>query len=174
MLLTGNDCLELIDKILNRFVYYVGEDHPSYKIGLQWISYISCTIHILLSTRIHLLGVLYLFCCLTLYILSSFNYVVQVDYFIFTLSFLWSWIVVGRLIVCASLELLFKPWGWVLIIAVMVQLDFKLVNYQLFAFLYFLLVLGYVLFDLGLFPLWYYLGVCCSKFYGSLRSYVDY
>ena len=114
MLLTGNDCLELIDKILNRFVYYIGEDHPSYKIGLQWISYIACTIHIFLSTRIHLLGVLYLFCCLTLYILSSFNYVVQVDYFIFTLSFLWSWIVVGRLIVCASLELLFKPWGWIL------------------------------------------------------------
>ena len=79
----------------------------------------------------------------------------------------------GRAIVCASLKLLFKTWGWVLIIAVMVQLDFKLVDYQLFAFLYFLLVLGYVLFDLGLFPLWYYLGVCYSKFYGSLRSYVD-
>ena len=177
MLLTGNDCLKLIDKILNRFVYYIGEDHPSYKIRLQWISYIACTIHIFLSTRIPLWGVLYLFCCLTLYILSSFNYVVQVDYFIFTLSFLWSWIVVGRLIVCASLELLFKPWGWILIIAVMVQLyfvDFKVVDYQLFAFLYFLLVLGYVLLGLGLFPLWYYLGVCCSKFYGSLKCYVGF
>jgi len=175
MLLIGEDCLELIDKILNRFVYYVGEDHPSYKIGLQWISYIACTIYIFLSTRIPLSGVLYLFCCLTLYILSSFNYVVQVDHFIFTLSFLWSWIVVGRAIVCASLKLLFKTWGWVLIIAVMVQLyfiDFKLIDYQLFAFLYFLLNLGYVLFDLGLFPLWHYLSICCSKFYSRLKSYV--
>jgi len=178
MLLTGNDCLELIHKILNRFVYYAGEDHPSYKIGLQWISYIACTIHIFLSTRIPLWGSDVFILLPRLYIsCHHLTYVVQVNYFIFTLSFLWSWIVVGRLIVCASLELLSKPWGWVLIIAVMVQLyfvDFKLVDYQLFAFLYSLLVLGYVLLDLGLFPLWYYLGVCCSKFYGSFRSYVRY
>ena len=112
-----------------------------------------------------LLWVLLYFCCrLSLFILSSFNYLVLVDYFIFIVSFLWSCIVVGRLIFNVSLKLLTKSWGWALIVAVVVQLyftDFKLIDYQLFAFLYIVLISGYVLFDLGLFPLWYYLGIYC-------------
>ena len=115
---------------------------------------------------------MFIFGCLIIYILSLFNYVVQVDYFIFILSFLWSWIVVGRLIFCLSLKLLFKSWDWVIIIVVaviVILIDFKLIDYQLFAFMYILLISGYVIFDLGLFPLWYYLGICCSKFYGRLK-----
>ena len=81
---------------------------------------------------------------------------------IFIVSLLWSWIVVGRLIFCVSLKLLFKPRCWALIIAVMIQLyftDFKTIDHQLFAFLYILFTLGYILFDLGLFPFWYYVGI---------------
>ena len=124
------------------------------------------TFHIFYSTRTPLWGLLYFCCCLSLFILSSFDYLVQVDAFIFILSLLWSWIVVGRLIFFVSLKLLSKPWGWVLIIAVMVQLyftDFKLTVYQLFAVLYYL--------D--------YVGICYCRFYyfprtmglGSYRYY---
>ena len=167
MLKTGDDCLSMTEKILKRFEYYLGKNHPPIKAGFQWISYVVCTFHIFYLTRTPLWVLLYLFCCLGLFILSSFDYLVEVFYFILFVSFLWSWIVVGRLIFCVSLKLLSKPWGWALIIAVMVQLyftDFKRIDYQLFAFLYIILILGYILFDLGLFPLWYYVGICWSKF----------
>ena len=188
----------MTDKILKRFEYYVGENYlPSfqdilpfpfshleqetgknnYDVRFQWICYVVCIFHIFYSTRTLLWGMLYFGCCLSVFILSSINYLVQVDYFIFIVSLLWSWIVVGRLIFCVSLKLLSKPWGWVLIIAVVVQLyftDIKLIDYQLFAFLYFVLISGYVLFDLGLFPHWYYVGICCYKFYGRLWHYLGY
>ena len=174
-LITGDDCLkmtnhlEMTEKLLNRFKYYLGKIHPPSESGLQWIFHAVCTLHIFYSTRTLLWVLLYFVCCLTLFIPSLFNHLVWADYFIFTLSLLWPWIVVGRLIFCVTLKLLSKPWGWVLItiIAVVVQLyftDFKLIDYQLFALLYIVLISGYVLFDLGLFPLWYYLGICWSKF----------
>ena len=182
----------------------------------QWISYAVCTFHIFYSTGTPLWGMLYIVCRLGFFILSIFNYLVWVDAFIFILSLLWSWILVGGLIFCVSLKLLSKPWGWVLIIAVMVQLyftDFKLIDYQLFAILYLLdyvgicyskfyssypyycssgtvilysprifqlafmyvfLILGYVLFRLVLFLLWYCLVICCSKFYDRLCYCVGY
>ena len=174
-LITDDDCLELIYKIQERIKYYIGED--IYRYVLQWISCAVCTLHIFHSTQTPHWSWLYLFCCLTIYILSSYSYLMWLYYFSFYLSLLWSWIVVGRLIFCVSLKLLSKPWGWALIIAILVQLyftDFKLIDYQLFAFLYIVLILGYVLFDLGLFPLWYYLGICCCKFYGRLGFYLGY
>ena len=136
---------------------------------LQWISCAICTLHIFHSTQTLMWSWLYLFCCLTIYILSSYSCFMWIYYFSFYLSLLWSWMVVSRLIFCMTLKLLSKPWGWVLIIAVMVKLyftDFKLIDYQSFAFLYIVLILGYVLFDLGPFPLWYYVGI-----YGRLLSY---
>ena len=117
-LITGPNCLEMTEKILKRLKYYLGENHPPIKAGFQWISYVVCTFHIFYSTRIPLWGLLYFCCCLSLFILSSFDYLVLVDVFIFTLSLLWSWIVVGRPIFCVSLKLLTKPWGWVLIIII--------------------------------------------------------
>ena len=125
MLITGSNCSEMTEK---RFKYlkYLGENHPTIKAGFQWISYVVCTLHIFYSTRTPLWGLLYFCCCLSLFILSSYNYLVQVDFSILILSLLWSWIVVHRLILYVSLKLLTKPWGWVLIaiIAVMVQLYF--------------------------------------------------
>ena len=146
-------------------------------IEIQWGFRAVCIFHIFYSTRALLWGSLYFFCCLIISILSSYMYLVWVDDFIFTLSFLWYWIVVGKLSFFVSLKLLTKPWGWALIIAVVVQLyftDFKLIDYQLFAFLYVVLILGYVLFRLVLFPLWYCFGICCSKFCSRLWSYVGY
>ena len=118
-------CLEITESI-SRFEYYLGENHHSTDVCLQWISYVVCTFHIFYLTRTPLWGLLYFSCCLSLFILSSYNYLVQVDVFIFILSLLWFWIVVGRLILYVSLKILFKPWYWVLItiIAVMVQLYF--------------------------------------------------
>ena len=176
MLINDDQCLNMtiFERILKRLKYYLGKNHPPKEAGFQWVSYVVCTFHIFHSTRTPLWGLLYFCFCLSLFILSSFNYLVQVDVFIFILSLLWSWIVVGRLIFFVSLKLLSKPWGWVLIIAVMVQLYFKLIDYQLFAFLYILLILGYVLFDLGLFPLCYYVGICYSMFYDSLWSHLGY
>ena len=187
MLKASSNCLEMTKKILSRFEHYNGKDHePPYMIWFQWISYSVCTFYILLLTQKPRWSLLYLACCLYVYILSSFNYLVQVDSFIFTVSYLWSWIVVGRLIFCVSLKLFSKPWGCILIIAVVVQLyfiEFKLIDYQLFAFLYVVLISGYVLYSLGwlilggvlfgikllisgyilfcirLLPLWYYLGL---------------
>ena len=175
---TGRYCLDWTQKILNRFLYYFGKNHmPFHEIGLQWISYTVCTFHIFYSTRTPLWVLLHLVCCFGVFILSSFDYLVQVDFFIFILSLLWSWIVVSRLTFYVSLKLLSRPWGWALIIAVVVQLyftDFKLIDYQLFFCLYILLISGYILFDLGLFPLWYYVGICWYKFYGRLWWYLGY
>ena len=184
MLIASSNCLEMTKEILSRFEHYNGKDHePPYMIWFQWISHSVCTFYILLLTQKPQWSLLYLACCLYVYILSLFNYLVQVDSFIFTVSYLCSWIVVGRLIFCVSLKLFSKPWGWVLIIAVVVQLYFKLINYRLCAFLYVVLISGYVLYSLGrlilrcvlcgikllisgyilfcirLLPLWYYLGL---------------
>ena len=184
MLIASSNCLEMTKKILSRFEHYNGKDHePPYMIWFQWISHSVCTFYILLLTQKTQWSLLYLACCLYVYILSLFNYLVQVDSFIFTVSYLCSWIVVDRLIFCVSLKLFSKPWGWVLIIAVVVQLYFKLINYRLCAFLYVVLISGYVLYSLGrlilrcvlcgikllisgyilfcirLLPLWYYLGL---------------
>ena len=154
MLNASSNCLEMTEKVLSRFEHYVGKDHePPYTIWFQWISYSVCTFYILLSTQTPRWSLLYFVCCLSLFILSSFNYLVQVDSFSFIMSLLWSWIVVGRLIFCVSLKLLFKPWGWVLIIiiAVVVKLyfiDFKLIDYQFFAFLYIGSISGYILYHL--------------------------
>ena len=188
MLNTSSNCLVMTEKILSRFERYVGKDHePPYTIWFQWISYSVCTFYInLLSAKNPRWSLLYPVCCLTIYILSLFNYLVQVDSFIFTVSYLCSWIVVGKLIFCVSLKLLSKPWGWVLIIAVVVKLyftDFKHIDYALIAFLYIVLISGYVfcsfgllilghvlsglkllisgciLFCIKLLPVWYYLGL---------------
>ena len=181
--LTGGGCLNMTEKMKKRFIYYVltmivyGSD----KIELQWMYYkrglglIVCTActFFLTFTITPRWKLFCCSCCVTLYILSLLNYLGFVDYFIFTLSFLLSWIVVGRLIFCVSLKLLSKPWGWVLIIAVMMKLyfiDFKLIDYQLFAVLYILFILGYVLF----YVLFICVGICCSKFYGRLWSYLGY
>ena len=121
-------------KILKRFKYYLGKNHPLSDAVLQWISYVVCTFHIVYLSRALLWGLLYFVCCLSLFILSSFDYLVLVDFFIYLMSFLSSWIVVGRLIFCMSLKLLPKPRWWVLIIAVMVHLyfiDFKLIDFKL-------------------------------------------
>ena len=152
----GSDCLNMTEKIMGKFIYYVltmivyGSD----KIGLQWMYYkrglglIVCTACTFFFT-FTITPRWKLFCCsccVILYILSLLNYLGFVD---FILSFLWSWIVVGRLIFFVSLKLLFKPWGWVLIVAVMIQLyfiDFIRIAYQLFAVLYIVFILGYVLF----------------------------
>ena len=141
----------MTEKILKRFEYYLGKNHPSIDAGLQWISYVVCTFHIF--SRTLLWGLLYFVCCLSIFILSSFDNLVLIDAFTFILSFLWSWIVVGRLIFCVTLKLLSKPWGWVLItiIAVVVQLyfiNFKLIDYQLFVVLYIGLISGYILYHL--------------------------
>ena len=167
-LITGRYCLEMTKKILRKNV-------PPIKAGLQWICYVVCTFHIYHSTRTPLWGLLYFFCCLIIYILSLFNYLVQVDAFIFIMSLLWSWIEVGRLIFCVSLKRLFKPQCWVLItiIAVMVKLYFIHLTFFHYAFIYTILILGYVLFHLILFPL-KYLSICCSKFYGRLWHYLGY
>jgi len=188
MLNTSSNCLVMTEKILSRFERYVGKDHePPYTIWFQWVSYSVCTFYInLLSAKNPRWSLLYLVCCLTIYILSLFNYLVQVDSFIFTMSYLCSWIVVGKLIFCVSLKLLSKPWGWVLIIAVVVKLyftDFKHIDYALIAFLYIVLISGYVfcsfgwlilghvlsglkllisgciLFCIKLLPVWYYLSL---------------
>ena len=166
-LIPDDSCLEMTGKILKRFKYYLGKNHPPIDAGLQWICYIVCTFHIFYSTRTLLWGLLYFVCCLSLFILSLFNYLVLVDSFIFIVSLLWSWIVVGRLIFCVSLKLLLKPRWWVLIIAVMVHLyfiDFKLIDYQLFVVLYIGLISGYILFFVYVrqFSL-YYFCICCSK-----------
>ena len=153
VLTTGDKCLATIRKILNiLFQYYIGNNHPLYvRVGIQWIPYAVLTFQLIYSIETPLWGLLYLFFWLTTFILSSFKYLVLVNYFNFTLALLWFWLVVGRLIFCVSLKLLSKPWGWVLIIGVMVQLylNFNDFIYQLFAFLYILLVLVHVLFHLG-------------------------
>ena len=120
----GSYCLNMTEKILRRFGYYFENHHPNI-VGLQWISYVVCTFHIFYLTRTKLWGVLYLCCCLGAFILSLFNHFVLVNFFIFTLSLLWS-LMVGGLIFCVSLELLFEPrcWVFILIIAVMVKFDF--------------------------------------------------
>ena len=154
---TRDSCFNMTEKILKRVEYHVSRNHgPPIKVVFQWILYVVCTIHIFLSTRTPLWGLLYFFGCLTIFILPSFN---MVDYFNFVLSLLWSWIVVGRLIFCVSLKLLSKPWGWVLItiIAVLVQLYFIHLTFFDYAFIYIFLILGYVLFHLGLFSLYYLL-----------------
>ena len=129
-LITGGYCLEMSQMTNN-----VGEDYlPSsrdflplsfsplqqkgknycfYDAGFQWICYVICTFHIYHSTRTKLWGLLYFFCCLIIYISSLFDYLVFVNYFIFIVSFLWLWIVVGKLIFCASLKRLFKSRCWV-------------------------------------------------------------
>ena len=148
---TGYVCLEMTEKIFRRFEYYLGKNHHPIEAVFQWISYAVCTFHIFHSTRTKLWGLLYFCCCLSLFILSLFNYLVLVDYFIFTVSLLWSWTVVGRLIFCVSLKLLFKPRCWVLIIAVMMKLyftDFELIDYQFFVVLYIGLISGYILYHL--------------------------
>ena len=182
MLIIANDysCLTMSARIFKRLKYYLGKNHPPIKAGFQWIFYVVCTFQIFYSTRTPLWGLLYFCCCLSLFILSSFNYLVQVDYFIFILSLQWSFIVVGMVVVglihCVSLKLLPKPWGQVLftIIAVMVQLYFFYLNFFECAFMYIYLILGNVLFRLVLFPLWYRLVICCSKFYDRLCYYVGY
>ena len=150
-LITGDDCLNMTDKMPNRFEsgnnylpssrdfllfsssplqHKAGKDYHLYYVWLQWISYAVCTFLIFRLTRTKLWVVLYFSCCLNIYILSSFNYLVLVGYFNFTLSFLWFWIVVGRHV---SVKLLFKPRCWVLIIVLMVKLyfiDLKLIDYQ--------------------------------------------
>ena len=150
---TGDDCLEMFERTLQGFKYCLGENHHPIKAGLQWIFYTVCTFHIFYSTRTLLWGLLYFCCCLSLFILSPFNYLVQVDHFSFIVSLLWSWMLVGRLIFCVSLKLLFKPRCWVLIpmIAVMVKLysiDFKLIDYQFFVVSYIGLISGYILYHL--------------------------
>ena len=150
---TGDDCLEMSERTLQGFKYCLGENHHPIKAGLQWIFYTVCTFHIFCSTRTLLWGLLYFCCCLSLFILSPFNYLVQVDHFSFIVSLLWSWMLVGRLIFCVSLKLLFKPRCWVLIpmIAVMVKLyfiDFKLIDYQFFVVSYIGLISGYILYHL--------------------------
>jgi len=152
-LITGHDCLKMTDKMPNRYEYHVrkkylsssrdflsfsssplkqkaGKNYHLYDVRLQWVSYVVCTFHIFYSTGTPLWGLLYFSCCLTIYILSSFNYLVLIGYFNFTLSFLWFWIVVdGRV----SVKLFFKPRCWVLIIVLMVKLyfiDLKLIDYQ--------------------------------------------
>ena len=115
-------------------------------------------------------------CCLGIFMSSSFNYLVLVDLFIYLMSLLWSWIVVGRLIFCTSLKLLSKPRCLVLIpiIAVVMQLYFIHLTFFHYAFIYiYFLISDYVLFRLILFPL-KYLSICCSKFYGKLWSYLGY
>ena len=111
-LITGDDCIE---NMLYRFGYHVGKIYRlhAYDAWFQWMSYAVCTFHIFHSTKTKRWVLLYFSCCLTFSILSSFNYLVWVDYFIYLMSLLWSWIVVGRLIFCVSLKLLSKPWGWV-------------------------------------------------------------
>ena len=146
-LITAYECLNMTKKILKRFKYYLGKNHHPIMAGLQWISYAVCTFHIF--SRAPLWGLLYFCCCLSLFILSSFDYLVHVDYFSFIVSLLWSWIVVGRLIFCTSLKLLSKPRCWVLIlmIAVVVKLcfiNFKLIDYQFFVVLYIGLISGYI------------------------------
>ena len=175
-LTTGSKCLEMTEKILKRLEYYLGKNHPPKEAVFQWLSYVVCTLHIFYSTRTPLWRLLYICYCLSLFILSSYNYVVRGDAFIFILSLLWSWMVVGRLIFCVSLKLLFKPRCWVLItiIAVMVQLYFTHLTFFDYAFMYIFLILGYVLFRLVLFPLWYCLVICCSKFYDKLCYCVGY
>ena len=168
-LITGSKCLEMTERIFKRLEYYLRKNHHPNKAGFQWIFYVVCTFHIFYSTRTPLWGLLYIVCGLGLFILSSFNYLVLVDVFIFILSLLWSWIVVGRFIFYVSLKLLSNPWGWVLI-AVMVQLYII----DLVLFMYIFLILGYVLFHLVLFLLWYCLVICCSKFYDRLCYYVGY
>ena len=59
------------------------------------------------------------------------------------------------------------------IIAVMVQLYFTHLTFFDYAFTYIFLILGYVLFRLVLFLIWYCL-VICSKFYDRLCYYVGY
>ena len=152
-LITGDGCLDMAEKRFRRFEYYRGKNHHPIKAVFQWISYVVCIFHIFYSTRTKLWGLLYLFFCLSLFILSLFNFLVLVDLFIFIMSLLWSWIVVGRLIFCVSLKLLSKPWGraLIIIIAVVVKLyfiDFKLIDYQFFAFLYIGLISGYIIFRL--------------------------
>ena len=127
-LITDDDCFKMTDKMLDGFEYHVGKNYLSssqdflsfsssplqhkagklYDVRFQWISYVVCTFYIIRLTRTKLWVLLYIFCCFTFFILSSYNYLVQVDYFIFILSLLWSWIVVGRLIFRVSLKLLFK------------------------------------------------------------------
>ena len=164
-------CLERIQKIARRFIYCV--ENP-YKVGLHWISYAVCTFHIYSSTKTKLWGLLYFLNCIILYTLSSYNnFMWGVDSFNYILSFMWLWIVVGRIICRMSLKVLFKLRCWVPIIAVMVQLyyNFTLIDYYAAIILYLLLISGYVLFGLGLFPLCYYLG---NKFCGRRRSGVRY
>ena len=156
MLKTG-DCSEM-NKILEIFIYYIGEHQPSHDIEIQWISYAACTLCILYYTRTQVWGLVYFCCCLITFVLSSFNYLLWIDYFNFILSFLWFWIVIGRLTFHVTLKLLFRSWGRILIIiiaVIMKLIDFKLIDYQLFAFLYILSISGYVIFGLVLYPLWY-------------------
>ena len=131
----GDYCVEPTDTTLNRSEYYVSNNFlPSfrdslpfsfshleqkagkkyYKVLFQWIFYFVCIFFIFHSTRTKRWGLLYFFCCLTFFILSSYNYLVQVDYFILIVSFLGSLIVAGRLIFHVSLKLLSKQWAGLL------------------------------------------------------------
>ena len=159
-----------------RIYHYVGNDYdPYFATGLKLISYATCTFHIFFLTKKPMWSLCCSLYCLTFYFLSFISDCsFQVDYFNYALSFLWFWILVGKLIFLLSLELCFKQWGLVVISAVMVQVylnDFP-IDFQLLAFLYCLLVSGYVLFDLCLFPFWYYLCLCSLRLYGRLRSCV--
>ena len=82
-LIPDDSCLEMTGKILKRFKYYLGKNHPLSDAVLQWISYVVCTFHIVYLSRALLWGLLYFVCCLSLFILSSFDYLVLVDFFIY-------------------------------------------------------------------------------------------
>ena len=154
---TGYYCSKMTEKMLKKFEYYLGKNHAPIKPGFQWISYAVCTFHIFIQLEHYCGGCC--ICCLSVFILSSFDYLVKVDFFTFILSFLWSWIMLGRLIFFVSLKLLPKPWSWVLItiIAVVVKLYFIHLTFFHYVFIYIFLILGYVLFRLILFPLKYLL-----------------
>ena len=169
-------CTFHIEKILNRIGYHFREKYHPGKGWFRRSFYGFCTLGIFYSTRSLRWGLLYFVLSLFMSILSSFNYLVQVDDFIFILSLLWCWIVMGRCIFCVSLKLLSnRPHGWAVftIIPGVVRLYFIHFGVIYCVFIYIFLILGYVLFRLILFPL-KYLSVCCSKFYGRLWSYVGY
>ena len=56
MLITGDNCLRMSEKLLKRIKNYLGENpHPIWA-GLQWISHVVCTVFIFYSTRTLLWG----------------------------------------------------------------------------------------------------------------------
>ena len=172
----GSHCLNMTEKILNRIGFHLGKKYHPVKAEFRRKFYAVFTLHIFCSTRTKLWGLLYFVLSLFMSLLSSFDYFVRVDYFIFIVSLLWTWIVVGRLFFCVALKLLPKgPQGWALftIIPAVVELYFIYPTAPDCFSIYIFFILGYVLFRLILFPL-KYLSICCSKFYGRLWSYVGY